>query len=86
MGKPPAAEKQSPHFDNLTADELEMLGHSLRMVPGNACLTGDGAIRLADKGLAFYSEIPAFKSLWNKVADAITERDDMADRRKKKAA
>lgn len=51
-----------------------MLGHALRMVPGNACLT-DGP--LAPKGLAMFHEIPEFKSLWEKVAVALREREDM---------
>jgi hypothetical protein len=69
------------YLSDLTPDELEMLGHALRMVPGNACLTGESAARLKGEGLAIFSEIAAFKSLWNKTAEAIRERDDMAERR-----
>jgi hypothetical protein len=69
------------YLDDLTADEVEVLGHSLRMVPGNACLTGKSAQRLGGGGLQMIYELDAFKSLWNKVAEAILERDDMQDRR-----
>lgn len=69
-------------LSDLTPDELEMLGHCLRMVPDNACLTGEAAKRLAPgRGFAMFVELDAFRSLWEKVARAIRERDDMADRR-----
>lgn len=59
----------------LEPGELAMMGHALRMVPSNACLTSGP---LAPSGLAMFPEIPEFASLWAKVAAAITERDDMA--------
>jgi hypothetical protein len=64
-------------LDELTPAELAMLGHSLRMVPDNACLTGRSAALQGNAGLLFYTDAAAFKSLWNKVAEAIRERSDM---------
>ena len=70
----------SGNLSDLSADELAMLGHALRSVPGNACLTGNSAARLAaGDGFAFFHDIEAYKSLWEKVAVAIKERDDMAE-------
>lgn len=66
---------------DLTPAELEMLGHALRMVPDNACLTGGAAKRLGRPPIAFFTECDAYKSLWNKVAAEIRERDDMAEAR-----
>lgn len=67
-------------LDDLTPEELAMLGHSLRMVPENAVLTGKSATRLCDKGgVGFLYESTHFKSLWSKVAKAIKEREDMAE-------
>ncbi len=65
-------------FDDLTAGELAMLGHSLRMVPENACLTEGPLVK--DR-LAFFHEIPEFVSLWEKVAEALREREDMEPHR-----
>jgi hypothetical protein len=75
-------------LDDLTADELAMLAHALRMVPGNACLTGRSAALLHPEGggVAFFVDVPAYKSLWEKVGDAIVERDDMARHRKPEVA
>lgn len=66
---------------DLTPDELEMLGHCLRVVPSNAVLTGGSATRLGRGGVLRIIEGEAFRSLWNKVAEAVRDRDDMADRR-----
>lgn len=80
-------ERDDATLAELTPDELEMLGHCLRMVPDNACLTGSAATRLAaGRGFAMFTEVDAFKSLWEKVAAAIRTRDDMADRRVTPAA
>lgn len=77
--------KKRSAISDLDAAELEMLGHALRVVPENACLTGKSASRLGGKGFAFFHDIPAFASLWHKVADAINERDDMAEARERRA-
>lgn len=70
-------------LDDLTPQELAMLGHSLRMVPGNAVLTGKSVKNVGEEGaLKFFSEIEAFKSLWSKVAEAIKNREDMEPFRK----
>jgi hypothetical protein len=63
---------------DLTAEEVVMLGHALQMVPGNACLTGESATQLGGKGILFFTDAEAFKTLWNKVAEAIRDRDDVA--------
>ncbi len=63
-------------LDDLTAEEVVMLGHCLRMVPANACLTGDSAVALGGSGFAMFTTIPAFKTLWSKTAAAISQRDD----------
>ena len=76
----------SAALSDLTAEELVMLGFALRLVPDSACLTGDSARALGGGApLAMFHEVPAFTSLWEKVAVAIRERDDVAPYRRKAA-
>lgn len=65
---PPAAT-----LDELTAEELVALGHSLRMVPSNTVI---------GPGFEFLTQSEAWKSLWEKVAHAVNTRDDVAPYRK----
>jgi hypothetical protein len=65
------------HLDDLTALELKALGHSLRMVPSNTVI---------GPGFTFLTQSDEFKSLWEKVAQAIKTREDMAPYRAKDAA
>jgi hypothetical protein len=70
------------YLSDLTAQELAMLGHALRLVPDNACLTGKQVALLGGNGISMFYEIDAFKTLWEKVAVAISEREDMDPFRK----
>lgn len=70
-----AAERRP--LGHLTAQELVMLGHALRMVPDNACLTGEGAAQMDAGPFAFFRDIAAFKTLWSKVVAAIAQREDV---------
>jgi hypothetical protein len=52
-------------------------------VPSNAVLTGTSLANLAPgKGLAFFYEIPAYTSLWNKIAKVVATSGEMESFRK----
>jgi hypothetical protein len=75
------------HLGDLTADELVMLGHSLRLVPDNAVLTGTSAANFGDDDrILFIVECDAWRRLWAKVAAAISQRDDCEPFRIRKVA
>jgi hypothetical protein len=63
-------------LDDLTAAEIAILGHAIRMVPSEAVLIRTSAVPFGG-GIVFLRQTDAFASLWSKVAETVRERPDL---------